>query len=502
MAKTKRILITSIISLLSAIVIFATGYTNIKETTATEKYQVYLDGEKIGLISSTKDLYALINNEQANIKNEYGVDQVYPPKGFEVEKYVSYDDELTTVENVYNQIKDKKSFTIKGYIVTVASEATETEESKILYRLNVLDRSIFDEAINNLIDSFVTLESYNAYMSDTQKEIKDVGSIIENMYFKENITIKESYLSTEEKIFTNSDELTRYLLFGDSKEEKTYTVQKGDTIASVAEANKLNTTEFLIANPSFTSENNMLAIGEKVNVSLVNPKLSLVYDMYVIEDSEVKYDSVTKYDDSKSTSYKVVETKGQNGIQRVTKRIQLTNGIENQGAQIESYYTIKEPINEVIVRGRKTVNYYTPGVIYDDGGTSWAWPTNTPYVITSPFGWRGGEYHDGVDISGTGYNSPIYAIASGTVVASGWGGMVGKDAGINVVIAHPNGYYSIYAHLSTTKVKVGDQVGRKQVIGLMGKTGRASGTHLHLGITVGGAPYNGGKFVPPLTLWR
>ena len=321
------------------------------------------------------------------------------------------------------------------------------------------------------------------------------------MYFEENISIKENYLNTDEKIYTNADELTKYLMFGDNNQEKKYVVQKGDTIASVSENHQLNTKEFLLANPKFTSENNMLAIGETVNVALINPKLSLVYDMYIVEDNEVKYETEIKYDDSKEASYKNIEVKGQNGIQRVAKRTQIINGIENQGAVIDkdNTYMVKDTVNEVIVRGRRA-SYYEMGTYVDDG-TSWAWPTNYPYTISSPFGWRGGEFHDGLDISGTGYGSPIYAISGGIVRSVGYGGMIGGAAGLNVVIEHPNGYWSWYAHLSATYVQVGDQVARKQKIGAMGHTGRATGTHLHLGVAIG-QPYNGGKILSPLTLWR
>lgn len=52
----------------------------------------------------------------------------------------------------------------------------------------------------------------------------------------------------------------------------------------------------------------MLAVGEQVNISLLNLMLSLVSDIYAVEDTEIKYDTGIKYDDSKSSSYKVVET--------------------------------------------------------------------------------------------------------------------------------------------------------------------------------------------------
>src|SRR5574344_692906 len=303
---------------------------------------------------------------------------------------------------------------------------------KKLLRLKVI-RLLFllrNKTIKKLIETFIPAEKYENYINNNQADITDVGSLIENVYFKEKITIKDAYISAEDKIFIDSDELTRYLMFGDNNTGKNYTVQKGDTIASISEDNKLNTTEFLMANPQFTNDKNMLAIGETVNVSLINPMLSLVYDMYIVEDTEVKYDSEIRYDDSKSSSYKVVETQGQNGIQRVAKRTQVINGEENQGSVIDKDHTymVKDVVNEVIVRGRKNVTNIT-GNFYDDGA-SWAWPTNYPYTLSSPYGYRWGTFHDGQDITGTGYGSPIYAIGSGVVRSAGYGGLVGSDAGL------------------------------------------------------------------------
>ena len=78
------------ITLIIGILIFLTGFITKDNNNANIKYQVYLDGEKIGLINDTKELYAMINSEQATIKDTYNVDQVYPPKGFEKEKQLKY----------------------------------------------------------------------------------------------------------------------------------------------------------------------------------------------------------------------------------------------------------------------------------------------------------------------------------------------------------------------------------------------------------------------------
>lgn len=85
--------------------------------------------------------------------------------------------------------------------------------------------------------------------------------------------------------------------------------------------------------------------------------------------------------------------------------------------------------------------------------------------------------YNAVDLAG-GYGSSIRAAASGEVIiskSSGWNGGYGQY----IVIRHPNGTQTLYAHLSSNAVGVGAYVAQGQVIGGMGSTGRSTGTHLH-----------------------
>ena len=469
-------------------------------------YKVYLDGEKIGLISSKEDLYQMINKEQTEIKNKYNVKNVYPPKGFEIVKLYTYDNDLTPIGTVYEKIKEEKEFTVKGYNIIIKDKDNKNAPIYI----NVLDKDIFKEAVENYVRTFVGEERYAQYLGDNQPEIIDTGYTIENMYFEENISIKEAYISVDEKIYTDVDELTKYLLFSSDSESKEYTVVQGDTVESVAFANKLSASELIIANDNLRSTDSLLAIGQKLNVTLIKPIVTLIYEELVVEDVEEQYQTEIQQDNTQYTSYKQVKQKGENGINRITSRVQFINGQKNEGVHIENSIVIKPVKNEIVVRGTK--RYYVPvdpggeepidirGTHVDNGQT-WAWPTNTPYMITSPYAYRWGTLHDGIDISGTGYGSPIYASLDGEVVQAQWGGMVGNAAGINVVLRHDNGYYTVYAHLSKFYVSKGQRVARGQVIGAMGHTGNAYGTHLHFGVFTG-PPYNGGKSFNPMRLWQ
>lgn len=115
------------------------------------------------------------------------------------------------------------------------------------------------------------------------------------------------------------------------------------------------------------------------------------------------------------------------------------------------------------------------------------WPTDS-HRITSPFGTRNtgivgaSTNHKGVDIGGVGYDSNVYAAKAGTVIIS----TQVSSYGNYVAISHGDGNITLYAHLSSRKVSVGDWVEQGQIIGITGSTGISSGPHLHFEITENG----------------
>ncbi len=117
------------------------------------------------------------------------------------------------------------------------------------------------------------------------------------------------------------------------------------------------------------------------------------------------------------------------------------------------------------------------------------WPSYCTY-ITSRQGPRThpitGEHknHGGTDI-GASYGSAIYAADSGTVVrsADGWNGGWGNY----VMIDHGNGMQTLYAHMSSRAVSVGQTVSRGQTIGYVGSTGMSTGPHLHFEMYINGS---------------
>ncbi len=446
-------------------------------------YQVYLDGENLGMIESKEELEKHIDKMQNKLKKKYGVKNVYAPKGLDIKSFKTFSPKISNINDIYKKIEDKKPFTIDGYDIIIKDTENEEEEEKHFY---VIDKSVFLDAVERIITTFVDKDQYELYLNNEQLEIKETGSLIENVDINEDITIKKDRISVDNEIMMNVDDMTKMLLFGTTEKQDTYTVQTGDTIEQVAFNNKLSAEEFLIANPEFTSKDNLLYQGQQVNIGLIDPQFSVVLETHVVEDKVKNYEQEIKYDASLLVGNDYVERSGEDGLERITQKVRSVNG-EIQTVVTVSSEELKPVINEIYVKGGKVI----PSV----GDTSsWAWPTIQGYTISSQYGYRWGRLHRGVDISGTGHGSPIYVTNNGTVYKTGYN----SSMGYYIYVNHNNGYFTAYEHLSKILVSEGQVVARKQQIGEMGNTGVSTGTHLHYEIWTGGAPYQGGTSHNPL----
>ena len=110
------------------------------------------------------------------------------------------------------------------------------------------------------------------------------------------------------------------------------------------------------------------------------------------------------------------------------------------------------------------------------------WPVSGP--ITSPFGWRWGRMHEGIDI-GAPTGTAIHAAKAGTIIFAG----VQSGYGNIVIIDHGGGVATAYGHMSAIWVG-GGSVSQGQGIGAVGCTGHCTGPHLHFEVRINGAPVN------------
>ncbi|MDQ3980319.1 MAG: peptidoglycan DD-metalloendopeptidase family protein [Actinomycetota bacterium] len=122
-------------------------------------------------------------------------------------------------------------------------------------------------------------------------------------------------------------------------------------------------------------------------------------------------------------------------------------------------------------------------------GGGLAWPADGG--VSSPFGFRWGRLHAGIDID-SGYGAPIRAAKAGVVIMAGYNGGYGNC----IIVDHGGGLTTLYAHQSRMVASDGQSVSRGEVIGYVGGTGNVTGPHLHFETRVGGAPQNPLNFLP------
>lgn len=513
----KNILIVIIVFLLSCLLLVIGSNPNTlsakilglesKIESPRQLYNVYLAGKSIGIIESKEALENYIDEKQQELKNKYHVDKVYAPNDLDIVKEITYDNKISTVEEIYKKIENIKgasSFTIDGYKIYIKGIEKKNEDGTTTttddVTLYVLDKDIFTNSVTKTITAFIDKDTYEAYLNDTQNKIEgnDTGTIIENLYIQNTITIKKDRIPAGDKIYETEEELSKFLLFGTTDEQETYIVKAGDTIEEISNNNKLSTEEFLIANTNFKTAQDLLYPGQEVKLGLISPKFDLVEVEHVVSQKPIKMETIYKDDDTQYVGYEKVEQDGKDGLALVTEKIQLVNGEIQDTVQANSVI-LSPSINKIVVRGTKRYSSSSlgPNVDVPVGIGSWVWPTNSPYTISSYFSWRWGKHHDAVDITGSGYGSPIKAANNGIIVQSSYTSTNGNY----IVIAHQNGYYTMYAHMAARYKQVGDIVMAGDQIGTMGNTGFAYGVHLHFGL-YNGYPFRGGVAINPLNLYQ
>lgn len=306
----------------------------------------------------------------------------------------------------------------------------------------------------------------NAIIPDESKET------IESVRFEGNITFRNKQVAVEEIVPL---EKALQMLMGGGLKENTYIVQEGDTLWDIAAKHNIQVDELLQANAQLTAEN--LKPGQELKLASVEPLLKVVITSNLITNEVLPYETKTKYDYNLDSGKTKVVQDGKNGEARVVYRIVRENNRVVKKQEIERT-VVKKPEAKVVAKGTRTML-----ASRGSGSGTLRWPVGG--VITSRYGYRGSEFHTGLDI-GANHGTGVGAAAGGRVTSAGWQG----GYGYMVTIDHGGGLVTRYAHLSQINVSCGQSVSSGQIIGRVGTTGRATGPHLHFEVLVNGSHRN------------
>ncbi|SDD85931.1 Murein DD-endopeptidase MepM and murein hydrolase activator NlpD, contain LysM domain [Paenibacillus sp. UNCCL117] len=291
--------------------------------------------------------------------------------------------------------------------------------------------------------------------------------------FVQQVEMKE--IRIQEEDLMTPDELQKKLETGSIAPTK-YTVEEGDCVSCIAKKLDIPKQVIYENNPSVT--NDMIKVGQQLDLTVLQPQLSVRTVEKVVENQEIQYDTEYVQDDTMRLGVTETIKAGQNGLKTVTFQLTKVNGkLEEETVLSESI--VNEPVKAVIKRGTK--------VVKGEGTGKFAWPVVSA-SISSTFGTRWGAFHKGIDITG---NKNILAADNGKVIAAG----TKSDYGNYVIIDHLNGYTTLYGHMSKILTTKDSIVEKGEKIGIMGSTGDSTGVHLHFEIRSNDSPQNPLKFL-------
>ncbi len=400
------------------------------------------------------------------------------------------------IRNQINDLKDQKE-DIKAQIEEVKSqyEENENEIADMVARKNVIDQEI------GLMNAQILLmneeiAAYNLLIADKQDELDNATDRLDqlNAEYKERIRImeEEGTVSYWEVLFNAksfSDLLDRLNMVEEiAASDQRRLVAMNEAAEEVADA----------------QENLEL---EKVELEKAQAELEKTQEELDSKRQEAD-DLITELlgkGEELEELQAEFEAQEQAFLDEIAKKEKEYNEAKNREWQeyMATYTTVPPATTKPATSGSTNNSSGTNtgssggssggnsgGSSAPSSGATWLVPCSYTY-LSSPFGYRdaptsgASSYHQGVDLAAPA-GTPIYATRSGVVTASTYG----SAAGYYVSINHGDGFSSIYMHMTNYVVYAGQAVSAGQLIGYVGKTGVATGNHLHFGIAYSGVYVN------------
>lgn len=247
----------------------------------------------------------------------------------------------------------------------------------------------------------------------------------------------------------------------------TYTVQLEDTVLGIAEQFKLNPNTVVWANLEDLSKPFVMEVGQ---ILLIPPIDSV---LHTVKEGD--------------TIAKIAK------LYKVTPEV-IVGYAPNQLVSVDDALTAGAVL--IVPDGDRTPPEQIVAAPSARGGGGTSAPWRAAGFVWPSYGLLTQRYwlpaHPAIDI-GAPTGTPVVAADEGTVITAGWSPV---GYGNLILIRHPDGFVTLYAHLSSINVNYGDYVARGQRIGAVGSTGRSTGPHLHFEIQTGGRSYNPLVYLP------
>ncbi|NLW79601.1 MAG: peptidoglycan DD-metalloendopeptidase family protein [Ruminococcaceae bacterium] len=267
--------------------------------------------------------------------------------------------------------------------------------------------------------------------------------------------------------------------------EETYRANGEESLSTIAYNHALTLETLQNRNPDYAEmpDDFVPEAGTVFLIEREEPFLQVQTSIRVRSTETIPYKTVEQETDKRQKGRRQTVQKGADGLQEVWDDLYYVDGELERSVRVDSMTLVLTPATpEIIEVG--TYDFATANITGD---------YNEVYMFpapTSTWSYRGFGSHRGLDLNGP-IGIPIVASNAGVVIYAGdhysWG--------LNIVIEHPDGIKTRYAHCSAMYVNVGDVVKQGDVIAAMGSTGNSSGSHLHFEVLVNDVPVDPMNYV-------
>lgn len=431
---------------------------------------LYANNEIVGIVT---DL-SLIENMIADIsKTDYEDEFPDSKLGFGEDVFIAEEISNFQYENIDDEIID---YIVDNSLLAIETNKITFSNGAVIYVNNVED---FENAKEKYLLNFVN-EKEMSYIKNGEEVPYDKDSYDTTALSLE--VVEESSLSkgyaSKDNIYKDEREITEFLSYGYGTDKEYYTVKEFDTVEGVASLAGISTQQLLTINPNIKSADQLIKVGDKLNVTFFDSPVNVIVKKRVVTD-EVIYPASTKYvnDPSLREGLTVTTVNEEAGLKKVAYEETYVNGQLKDGAIVMESQVLKEPVQEVVKRGTMVM----PSV----GSGRFRYPVDNARVTC---GWYCYGGHTATDvINSLNRYGVVRAADRGVVEVASYHGINGYYVWIN----HRNGYKTYYGHMNTNPyVRVGQTVERGEVIGQIGMTGVATGPHVHFMVTLNGSYLN------------
>ncbi len=448
----------------SAAILTAAAFLSFNSASAAEDietiYHVYLGETKIGTVDEQSVINGVVEEKAEALQEKYPELELSSGNQLTIVPEKTYRAQFNN-ETVEKALEESLAVKASAYAIKVGDEIVGY----------VKDEKAAKEVIRQLKLQFVSEEELKTYEAVQNGETDASESSIKDIRFSIEPNIEKGFSSPGD-LLTVEEALQR--IKNGKHIEQTHSIKENEVLLTIAEQYDLSLKQLLMLNPEVT-EDSLLHIDDKVNVTVKAPYINVIVEKETDVKEKIPHKVKVVKDEDMYKGDTKVKQEGSDGEKKIRYRLVEVNG-KNTEKEVLSEETVKEKKDEIVVKGTK--------VMPSRGTGTFTWPA-VGGTVTSKMGTRWGRQHKGIDIAGVS-DRTIKAADNGKVVFAGNSGAYGNK----VVIDHNNGYRTLYGHLNSISVKVGDTVQRGGKIGVMGTTGRSTGVHLHFEVTKNGALKN------------